>query len=83
MALNLPNIVVHVVPLLKRQQNYSITMSQNQAICLLTHALASSAHIPGVIQFNVLQNMELTLLFTSTLYILVQNPGLIISKLKN
>lgn len=38
MALNLPNIVTHAVPLLKRQQNYSITMSQYQAACLLTHA---------------------------------------------
>ena len=38
LALNLPNIVTHAVPLLKRQQNYSITMSQYQAVCLLTHA---------------------------------------------
>jgi len=38
MALDLPNIVTHAVPLLKRQQNYSITMSQYQAACLLVHA---------------------------------------------
>ena len=38
MALNLPNIVTHAVPLLKRQQNYSITMSQYQVACLLIHA---------------------------------------------
>ena len=38
MALNLQNIVTHAVPLLKRQQSYSITMSQYQAACLLVHA---------------------------------------------
>jgi len=37
-ALNLQNIVTHAVPLLKRQQSYSITMSQYQAACLLIHA---------------------------------------------
>ena len=38
MALNLPKIVTHAVSLLKRQQNYSITMSQYQVVCLLIHA---------------------------------------------
>ncbi len=38
LALRLPEIVTHAVPLLKQQQNYSITLSQQQIACLLANA---------------------------------------------
>ena len=38
LALCLPNIVTHGVPLLKKQQDYSLTMSQKQAACILANA---------------------------------------------
>ena len=38
LALSLPNIVTHAVPLLKKQQNYSVTLSQQQLACLLANA---------------------------------------------
>lgn len=38
LALSLPNIVTHAVPLLKKQQNYSVTLSQQQIACLLANA---------------------------------------------
>lgn len=38
LALALPTIVTHAVPLLKKQQNYSITLSQQQIACLLANA---------------------------------------------
>lgn len=38
LALSLPNIVTHAVPLLKQQQDYAITFSQKQVACLLANA---------------------------------------------
>lgn len=38
LALSLPDIVTHAVPLLKKQQDYSITLSQQQIACLLANA---------------------------------------------
>ncbi len=38
LALSLPEVVTHAVPLLKRQQNYSVTLSQQQIACLLANA---------------------------------------------
>ena len=38
LALSLPNIVTHAVPLLKQQQDYAITLSQKQVACLLANA---------------------------------------------
>lgn len=38
LALSLPNIVTHAIPLLKQQQDYAITISQKQAACLLANA---------------------------------------------
>lgn len=38
LALSLPNIVTHAVPLLKKQQQYSLTLSQQQIACLLANA---------------------------------------------
>jgi len=38
LALALPTTVTHAVPLLKKQQNYSITLSQQQIACLLANA---------------------------------------------
>ena len=38
LALSLPTVVTHAIPLLKKQQNYSITLSQQQIACLLANA---------------------------------------------
>ena len=38
LALQLPQIVTHAIPLLKKQENYSITLSQQQVACLLANA---------------------------------------------
>ena len=38
LALSLPTLVTHGLPLLKKQQHYSITLSQQQAACLLANA---------------------------------------------
>jgi poly(ADP-ribose) glycohydrolase len=38
LTLDLPNIVTHGIPLLQKQQDYSITMSQQQIACLLANA---------------------------------------------
>ena len=38
LALELPYIVTHAVPLLKKQQDYSLTMTQQQVACLLANA---------------------------------------------
>ena len=38
LALDLPNIVTHAVPLLRKQQNYSTTFTQQQIACLLANA---------------------------------------------
>ena len=38
LALELPKMVTHAVPLLKCQQEYSITLSQQQVACLLANA---------------------------------------------
>ena len=38
LALSLPTIVTHAVPLLKKQQYYAITLSQQQVACLLASA---------------------------------------------
>lgn len=38
LALELPHLVTHAVPLLKKQQDYSLTMTQQQVACLLANA---------------------------------------------
>ncbi|XP_062573298.1 poly(ADP-ribose) glycohydrolase-like isoform X2 [Saccostrea cucullata] len=38
LALNLPNLITQPIPLLKRERNKSITMSQEQIACLLANA---------------------------------------------
>lgn len=38
LALSLPHTVTHGIPLLQKQQEYSITMSQHQISCLLSNA---------------------------------------------
>lgn len=38
LVLQLPLLVTHAIPLLKKQENYSITMSQQQVVCLLANA---------------------------------------------
>ncbi|KAL9978494.1 hypothetical protein ACROYT_G016017 [Oculina patagonica] len=38
LALRLPTLCTQAIPLLKRQQNHSLTMSQEQAACLLANA---------------------------------------------
>ena len=38
MILQLPDIVTHGVPLLKKQETYSVTISQQQSACLLANA---------------------------------------------
>ena len=38
LALALPTTVTHAVPLLKKQQNFSVTLSQQQIACLLANA---------------------------------------------
>ena len=38
LALSLPKVVTHGLPLLKKQESYSITLSQHQAACLLANA---------------------------------------------
>lgn len=38
LALKLPHLVTHAVPLLKKQQDYSLSMSQQQIACLLANA---------------------------------------------
>ena len=39
LALSLPGVVTHAVPLLQRQQPYSLSLSQQQVACLLANAL--------------------------------------------
>ena len=38
LVLNLPKLVTHAIPLLWKQQNYSVTLSQQQIACLLANA---------------------------------------------
>ena len=38
LALSLPNVVTHAIPLLCKQADYTLTMSQKQASCLLANA---------------------------------------------
>ena len=38
LALNLPKLVTHAIPLLRKQQGYSLTLSQQQIACLLANA---------------------------------------------
>lgn len=38
LALQLPSIVTHAIPLLRKQESYQITMTQRQASCLLANA---------------------------------------------
>ncbi len=38
LVLNLPQLVTHAIPLLQKQQNYSVTLSQQQIACLLANA---------------------------------------------
>ena len=38
LALELPHVVTHALPLLKKQQEYSLSMTQQQAACLLANA---------------------------------------------
>ena len=38
LALSLPEVVTHGLPLLRRQETYSLTISQQQAACLLANA---------------------------------------------
>jgi poly(ADP-ribose) glycohydrolase len=38
LALSLPNVVTHALPLVRQQMDYTITMSQKQAACLLANA---------------------------------------------
>lgn len=38
LALELPQVVTHAVPLLRKQEQYSISMSQQQVACLLANA---------------------------------------------
>ncbi len=38
LALELPHIITHAVPLLKKQQQYSLSMTQQQVACLLANA---------------------------------------------
>ena len=38
LVLDLPKLVTHAIPLLKKQQNYSLTLSQQQVACLLANA---------------------------------------------
>ena len=38
LALSLPKTVTHALPLLKKQQEYSVTLSQHQVACLLANA---------------------------------------------
>lgn len=39
LALSLPRLVTHAVPLLQRQQPYRLSLSQQQTACLLANAL--------------------------------------------
>ena len=38
LALSLPQVVTHAIPLLHKQQSYSVTLSQQQIACLLANA---------------------------------------------
>lgn len=38
LALELPRVVTHAIPLLKKQQDYSVSMTQQQVACLLANA---------------------------------------------
>ena len=38
LALQMPSLVTHAIPLLRKQQNYSITLTQQQVACLLANA---------------------------------------------
>ena len=38
LALSLPDLVTHALPLLKKQQDYSVSLSQQQIACLLANA---------------------------------------------
>ena len=52
LALRLPEIVTHAVPLLKKQQSYSITLSQQQIACLLANAFLCTFPRRNTIQRN-------------------------------